>query len=109
MTATRFASVRNIFTGEELVDFVPIPVLPAKKKGTTLHDEKFERLLGFKDALNVREDQFSGYRKALQRFLDNKGLRSSVTMRQLKNPKTKTMSLWLVNEPPQVVIPRSKK
>jgi hypothetical protein len=45
-------------------------------------------------------------RKALQRYLDNKGLRSTVSMRQKKDHKTKSYTIWLINEPPQVVIPR---
>lgn len=109
MTATRFAPVRNIFTGKEVIEFVPIPTINPKRKGTTKHDDKFEKLLGFKEALSVPEYEFGGMRKALQRFLDNKGLRNQVSMRQLKDHRTKSYTIWLVNEPPQVVIPRSKK
>jgi hypothetical protein len=109
MTATRFAPVHNIFTGQEVIDFVPIPTTNVKRKGTTQHDAKFEKLLDFKQALRVPEHEFGGMRKALQRFLDNKSLRQQVSMRQLKDHKTKSYSIWLVNEPPQVVIPRSKK
>jgi hypothetical protein len=32
-----------------------------------------------------------------------------VSMRQKKDHKTKSYTIWLVNEPPQVVIPRGKK
>jgi hypothetical protein len=109
MTATRFAPVHNIFTGKEVIEFVPIPRAGGKRKGTTQHDAKFEKLLGFKEALSVPERDFGGMRKALQRFLDNKGLRKTVSMRQLKDHKTKSYTLWLVNEPPQVVIPRRNK
>ena len=106
MTATRFAPVRNIFTGKDVIEFVPIPKTHVKRKGTTQHDDKFEKLLGFKEALNVPEYAFGGMRKALQRFIDNKDLRSTVSMRQLKDHKTKSYTLWLVNEPPQVVVPK---
>ena len=110
MTATRFAPVVNIFTGQDVIEIVSIPEAPAKgAKGTTLHDEKFKQLLDFKQALKVPEYQFGGMRKALQRFLDNNNLRKTVSMRQKKDYKTKSYTIWLVNEPPQVVIPRGKK
>jgi len=101
MTATRFAPVQNIFTGKDVIEFVPIPTTNTKRKGTTQHDDKFEKLRDFKQALKVPEHDFGGMRKALQRFLDNKDLRNTVSMRQLKDHKTKSYTLWLVNEPPQ--------
>lgn len=110
MTATRFAPVVNIFTGQDVIEVVPIPNLPGRgTKGTTLHDDKFDKLAKFDQALKVPEHEFGGMRKALQRYLDNKGLRKKVSMRQKKDYKTKSYTIWLVNEPPQVVIPRSKK
>jgi hypothetical protein len=110
MTATRFAPVANIFTGQDVIELVPIPAQPARgTKGTTLHDDKFDKLVDFKQALKVPEHDFGGMRKALQRYLDNHGLRKKVSMRQKKDYKTKSYTIWLVNEPPQVTIPRSKK
>ncbi len=110
MTATRFAPVTNIFTGQDVIEIVPIPDLPARgTKGTTLHDDKFDKLVDFKQALKVPEHEFGGMRKALQRYLDNHGLRKKVSMRQKKDYKTKSYTIWLINEPPQVVIPRSEK
>ena len=109
MTATRFAPVINPFTKEEVIRFVPIPLTPGRnKKGTTMHDEKFDKLMDFKQGLLVPEHEFGGMRKALQRYLDNKGLRKQVSMRQKKDYRTKSYTIWLANEPPQVVIPRSK-
>jgi hypothetical protein len=109
MTATRFAPVVNIFTGQEVIELVPIPTLPGRgAKGTTLHDAKFDKLMGFKQALKVPEHDFGGMRKALQRYLDNHGLRKKVSMRQKKDYKTKSYTIWLVNEPPKVVIPNAK-
>ena len=106
MTATNLV---NIFENSAIA-FVPIPDKPARgAKGTTLYDEEFKKLLNFKQAMRVPEFQFGGMRKALQRFLDNRGLRQTVSMRQKKDYKTKSYTIWLVNEPPQVVIPRSKK
>lgn len=107
---TRFAPVHNIFTGEEIIRFVPVPEMPGRgTKGTTLHDDKFDKLMDFKQALLVPEDQFGGMRKALQRYLDNHGLRQQVSMRQKKDARTKSYMIWLVNTPPQVVIPKGRK
>jgi hypothetical protein len=106
MTATRFAPVTNIFTGEEVIRFVPIPQVSTKRKGETQHDAKFTTLLDFKQALLVPEHEFGGMRKALQRFLDNRNLRASVTMRQRKDHRTKSYTIWLADEPPQVHIKR---
>lgn len=84
------------------IQLVPIPAQPARgAKGTTIYDGEFKELLDFKQALQVPEHQFGGMRKALQRFLDNRGLRNKVSMRQKKDYKTKTYTLWLVNQPPE--------
>jgi uncharacterized protein YggL (DUF469 family) len=109
MTYTKFASPTNIFTNEPQVRFVPIPDVPRKKKGTTLHDDKFDKLIGFDTALVINENEMGGIRKSLQRYLDNKGMRQTASMRQLKDHKTKSYTVWLVNQPPQVVIPRGNK
>ena len=109
MTATRFAPVINPFTREEVIRFVPIPLTPGRqKKGTTMHDKKFDKLMDFKQGLLVPEHEFGGMRKALQRYLDNNGLRKKVSMRQKKDYRTKSYTIWLANEPPQVVIPKAK-
>lgn len=102
MTLTKFAAATNIFTGEPQARFVPIPDVPRKKKGTTLHDDKFDKLIGFDTALVVHENDMGGMRKSLQRYLNNKGMRKTVSMRQLKDHKTKSYTIWLLNEPPQV-------
>jgi hypothetical protein len=110
MTATRFATPINIFTGQEVIEIVPIPEVPTKgSKGTTLHDAKFDKLVNFDKALKIPEYEFNGMRKALQRYLDNKGLRATVSIRQKKDHKTKSYTIWLINEPPKVLIPRGKK
>ena len=103
MTHTTFASATNIFTGEPQPRFVAIPNVPRKKKGTTIHDDKFDKLIGFDTALVVHENDMGGMRKSLQRYLDNRGLRKTVSMRQLKDHRTKSYKIWLLNEPPQAV------
>jgi hypothetical protein len=40
-------------------------------------------------------------RKSLQRFLANRGMQGKVSVRQKKDHRTKTYTLWLVNEPPE--------
>lgn len=106
MTATKLL---NVFQTSH-IELVPIPAKPARgAKGTTLYDDEFVNLLDFKQALRVPEFQFGGMRKSLQRFLDNRGLRSKVSMRQKKDYKTKTYTIWLINEPPKVTIPRKAK
>jgi hypothetical protein len=110
MTATKFAPVRNIFTGQEVqkLEVVPIPNVHSKLKGTTLHDEKFHTLMKFDQALKVPEVEFDSVRKSLQRYLENRDLRQKVSIRQFKDSKTKSFTIWLVNEPPKVRIPRGK-
>jgi hypothetical protein len=105
MTATKLL---NIFEAST-IELVPIPDTPARgAKGTTLHDAEFKKLLNFKQALRIPEHEFGGIRKALQRFLDNRELRQKVSMRQKKDHRTKTYTIWLVNVPPQVVIKRKE-
>jgi hypothetical protein len=110
MTATRFATPINIFTGQKVIELVPIPEMPAKSsKGKTMHDAKFDELVNFDKALKIPEYEFNSIRKALQRYLDNKGLRATVSVRQRKDHRTKSYAIWLANEPPKVLIPRGKK
>ena len=104
MTATRFAPVTNIFTGEEVIRFVPIPQVNTKRKGETQHDAKFTTLLDFKQALLIPEQDYDSVRRSMQRFLINRGLKDKVSFRQRKDHRTKSYTVWLVNEPPQVRI-----
>ena len=106
MTATRFAPVTNIFTGEEVIRFVPIPQVSTKRKGETQHDAKFTTLLDFKQALLIPEQDYDSVRRSMQRFLINRGLKDKVSFRQRKDHRTKSYTIWLANEPPQVHIRR---
>lgn len=108
MTATRFAPVTNIFTGEDVIRFVPVPQVSTKRKGETQHDAKFTTLLDFKQALLIPEHEFEGVRKAMTRFIYNKNLVGKVTVRQRKDHRTKSYTLWLADEPPQERTPRTK-
>lgn len=106
MTATRFAPVTNIFTGEEVIRFVPIPQVNTKRKGETQHDAKFTTLLDFKQALLIPEQDYDSVRRSMQRFLINRGLKDKVSFRQRKDHRTKSYTVWLADEPPQVHIKR---
>ena len=49
MNVTKFVGKTNPFTGEDVIKLVPIPVVCGRSiKGKTAHDEKFEKLLEFK-------------------------------------------------------------
>ncbi len=109
MNVTKFVGRVNPFTGEDIIKLVPIPVVLGRSmKGQTAHDEKFEKLLEFKQALRVPDDEFQGVRKALHRFMQNKGLSKIHAVRQCKDYRTKSYSLWLVETPP-VLRPRPKR
>lgn len=101
MTATRFAPVTNIFTGEEVIRFVPVPQVNSRIKGKTQYDEKFLKLLKFEQALLIPEHGYDSVRRSMQRFLINHGLKDKVSFRQRKDHRTKSYTIWLVNEPPQ--------
>lgn len=108
MTSSKFIGTTNPFTGEDLIKVVPIPQVHSKLKGTTANDAKFKKLLDFKQALQLPEHEFDSIRRQLQRFMDNQGIRGTASVRQHKDHKTKTYTLWLVNEPPKVRIPSKK-
>ena len=108
MTATRFAPVKNIFTGEEVIRFVPIPQVNTKRKGATQYDAEFMTLLDFKQAMVVPEQEFDSVRRSMQRFLNNRGIKDKVSFRQLKDHRTKSYTVWLANEPPQAQIKRKE-
>ena len=66
MNVTKFVGRVNPFTGEDVVKLVPIPVVCGRSiKGKTAHDEKFEKLLEFNQALQIPDDEFQAVRKAL--------------------------------------------
>ena len=87
--------------GKVNVRMIPIPDdAHTKRKGTTKYDEHFEKLMDFKEAMQVPENDFSLIRKAITRFLTFRGLTDSVSVRQMKDHRTKTYLIWLANEPP---------
>jgi len=99
MTATKFATNYNPFTGESSIKIVPIPNIGFKTKGKTIYDEHFEKLLDFKQAMEIPEDQFQAVRKALGRFLVYRGIKDKCSIRQMKHARTKTYALWMTNQP----------
>ena len=102
MNVTKFVGRTNPFTGEDIIKLVPIPDLCGRAlKGGTKYDDKFMGLKDCTQALQIPEDEFQPIRKALYRFMTNHGIRHSHAVRQFKDHKTKTYSLWLVNTPPR--------
>ena len=101
MTATRFATSHNPFTGQSNIKIVPIPNIGFKTKGKTIYDEHFEKLLDFKQAMEIPEDHFHAVRKAMGRFLVYRGIRDKCSVRQMKHTHNKTYSLWLANKTPR--------
>lgn len=109
MTTSRFVGATNPFTGEDLIKVVPIPKVHVKAKGKTANDAKFEKLLDFEQAIQLPEHEFDSIRRQLQQFMINRGIRATASVRQYKDHKTKTYTLWLVNEPPKVRVSPKKK
>lgn len=101
MTVTKFATRHNPFTGEPNIKIVPIADVRERIKGTTAYDEYFKQIMDFKQAMQIPENEFQATRKALDRFLVNKSLKGTCSVRQKKNPQTKTYLLWIVNVPPK--------
>lgn len=101
MIATKFIGRTNPFTGESNIKIVPVPDRRTKIKGTTGYDEHFVKLLDFKQAMRVPEDEFQAVRVAIRRFMSNHNINTTCAVRQMKEPATKTYTIWLVNTPPK--------
>lgn len=91
----------SIRQGEQNVRLVMIPAnASSRRKGTTAYDLHFDHLLKFEQAMQMPEHEFEGVRKAATRFLQNKGLTDTISVRQKKDHRTKTYLLWFINQPP---------
>lgn len=88
--------------GQKNIRMVMIPdIAHSSRRGTTMYDEHFKKLLTFKEAMQVPEHEFEAVRKAVSRFLRFRSLEKSVSVRQKKDHRTKTYLIWLLNQPPQ--------
>lgn len=74
---------------------VPIPKQPKPRKGHTKYDDEFEDLLKFESAIESTEAGFEVLRRAMQRFLEYRGLKATVGIRRQMNRATRQVTLWL--------------
>jgi hypothetical protein len=74
---------------------VPIPKVVMPRKGHTKYDEQFEKLLTFKTGIESTEDGFEILRRAMQRFVENRGIKQKVSIRRQIDKKTRMVTLWL--------------
>lgn len=88
-----FVGGSNPFTGDSTIKVVPKPKITPKVKGTTKYDDKFEQLIDGTQALQVESSEFQAVRKALQRFIEMRGL--NMTVRQSRSKKTQINHLYL--------------
>ena len=90
---TSFVGGSNPFTGKSTIKVVPKPEVTPKVKGTTKYDDKFEQLIDGTQAILVESSEFQAVRKALQRFIEMRGL--NMTVRQSRSKKTQINHLYL--------------
>lgn len=88
---TTFATKKNPWTGKEEIEFVQIPNIPAKKKGTTGQDAMFNKMIEDKVAIELHQPSFDSIRRACQRYMKNNNLGDKYKVRQLKVENTYTM------------------
>lgn len=86
----------TIMQGQKNLRFATAPALAGRaNKGRTKYDAHFERLMeNNEEALRMPYDEFAAMKKAMQRYIDNKGMRGQVLIRQHKDVRTKTYLLW---------------
>lgn len=92
---TTWADKTSPYTGMIPIREVPIPQRPLQRKGHTKYDAEFEKLLTFKKAIEMHEDNFQPMQRALKRFIKYRELNGKVTVRQQLNPMTRHVTLWL--------------
>lgn len=83
------------FKGLEDIKTVKIPDEPRKRKGHTMYDAQFERLMEFKDAIQVPVNGFDTIRRAMQRFIKFRNLTGTVCLRQVTDKRAETVTIWL--------------
>jgi hypothetical protein len=92
---TSWAKPHNPFTGKVTMNEVPIPKISMPRKGHTKYDAEFEKLLEFKSGIESTEDGFEVLRRAMQRFLEFRNLKSTISIRRQINKQTRMVTLWL--------------
>jgi hypothetical protein len=96
---TNWANTNNPFTGKVLIKEVPVPKVVMPRKGHTKYDTEFEKLLEFKSGIESTENGFEVLRRAMQRFLEYRNLKETISVRRQINKQTRMVTLWL--EPKQ--------
>lgn len=74
---------------------VPVPKVVMPRKGHTKYDAEFEKMLEFKTGIESTEDGFEVLRRAMQRFLEFRNLKETISIRRQINKKTRMVTLWL--------------
>ncbi len=92
---TTWAKPQNPFTNEVPIKEVPIPTEVMPRKGHTKYDKQFEKLLEFKTGIESTEDGFEVLRRALQRFVEFRGIKGKVSIRRKMDKKTRMVTLWI--------------
>lgn len=95
MPHTSWANKNSPYTGKVPLREVPIPAVAMPRKGHTKYDAEFEKLLEFKTAIETTEEDFGVLRRALQRFLEFRGLKAKLSIRRCTHKTTRQMTLWL--------------
>lgn len=80
---------------------VPRPAHPTQRKGHTKYDAEFEKLLQMKSAIETTEEGYIVLNRALQRFLQFRNLRDTVTIRRSTNRDTRMITIWLDKREPK--------
>ena len=87
----------TVMQGKSNIRLVDVPnMLSRGRKGSTKYDEWFIKMIDNKEAIRMPEDEFGAVRKAAFRFLDFRGWKEKVTIRQLKHQQTRTYTMWFM-------------
>lgn len=92
---TAWATKHNPYTGKVQMKEVAVPQTATQRKGHTKYDEAFEKLLEFKSGIESNEQGFETLRRALMRFVEFRGLQSTVRIRRQLDRNTRQVILWL--------------
>ena len=92
---TSWANKRSPFTNKVPMKEVPLPEVVMPRKGRTKYDAEFEKLLKFKSGIESTEEGFEVLRRAMQRFVQFRGIQDKVSIRRQINRKTRMVTLWL--------------
>ena len=92
---TSWANKNSPYTDKVPLREVAVPTHAKPRKGHTKYDDEFEKLLKFKTAIESTEEGFEVLRRAMQRFLEFRGLKGEISIRRHMNRTTRQVTLWL--------------